>query len=214
MQLAQQHQILATRSSGMTPRRAMIIGGVGLLHIAAIYGLMHGMVAKAIEIIHPPIVVTVDTKTPPKIVTPPPPPTLVRPSQPMVESPPKPEIVIADTPPQQTITLPPPTIPTNPQPPADANASGLTATHTVPPYPALARAASHQGTVLLQLVVSPEGAVATATVVTSSGYPELDQAAVAWVISHWKYKPALQNGLAVASQTQAAVKFDLKLARG
>ena len=214
MQLAQQHQILATGSSRMTPRRAMIIGGVGLLHVAAIYGLMNGMVAKAIEIIHPPIIVTVDTKTPPKVFLPPPPPTLVRPSQPMVETPVKPVIVV-DTPPQHEIFVPPaPPKPTNPQPPADANASGLTGTHTVPPYPALARAASHQGTVLLQLVVSPEGAVANATVVTSSGFPELDQAAVAWVMSHWKYKPALQNGLAVASQTQAAVKFDLKQARG
>ncbi len=213
MQLAQQHQILAARSSGMTPRRAMIIGGVGLLHVAAIYGLMNGMVARAIAIIKPPIEITVETKVPPKVVQIPIQPKMVQPTQPTVETLPPPDIVIADTPPPQTIFVPP-TVPTNPAPPADANAAGLTSTHTVPPYPALARAASHQGTVLLQLVVSPEGAVANATVATSSGFPELDQAAVTWVMSHWKYKPALQNGMAVASQTQAAVKFDLKLARG
>jgi protein TonB len=210
MQLAQQHQILAARSSGMTPKRAMIIGGVGLLHIAAIYGLMNGMVAKAIDIIKPPIEVTVDTTKPAKPEPVPLPPKLVQPTQPTVAAVQPPDIVI-DTPPQQAITVPP-TIPTNTQPPADANASGLTSTHTVPPYPAVARTASHQGTVLLQLVVSPEGAVASATVATSSGFPELDQAAVTWVMAHWKYKPALQNGMAVASQTQAAVKFDLKQA--
>jgi outer membrane biosynthesis protein TonB len=46
----------------------------------------------------------------------------------------------------------------------------------------------------------------------SSGFPELDQAAVAWVVSHWKYKPAVQGGVTVTSQSQAAVRFDLKQA--
>ncbi len=94
----------------------------------------------------------------------------------------------------------------------DTGASGISSTHSIPPYPALARVASHQGTVLLQIVVSADGSVASASVLQSSGFPELDQAAMAWVTAHWKYKPATQNGQAVPAQVQAAVKFDLRQA--
>jgi len=51
-----------------------------------------------------------------------------------------------------------------------------------------------------------------ASVTQSSGFPALDESAVAWVMAHWKYKPAIRGGVPVTSQTQAAVKFDLKLA--
>ena len=51
-------------------------------------------------------------------------------------------------------------------------------------------------------------------VLNHEGYAELDAAAVSWVQAHWKYKPAFQNGIAVTSQAQAAVKFDLRTARG
>ena len=66
----------------------------------------------------------------------------------------------------------------------------------------------------LQMVISAQGTVTSATVLQSSGFADLDQAAVAWVQQHWRYKPAMQNGTAVPSQAQAAVIFALKNARG
>ncbi|MEI9885960.1 MAG: TonB family protein [Rhizomicrobium sp.] len=208
---AVQHNILSSRPSGMTPRRAMIIGGVALLHVAAIWGLMNGMIGKAIEAVRPPIEVTLEKAAETKPVLLPPTPTLERPTQPTEVTVPTPDIVIANTEPPAINVVP---VPIDPQPPvADSGASGLSNTHTVPPYPVAARVASHQGTVTLQLVVTPQGDVASAVVAQSSGFPELDQAAIAWVVSHWKYKPAIQGGAAVASQTLAAVKFDLKTAR-
>ena len=209
---AVQHQILSSRSSGMTPRRAMIIGGVALLHVAAIWGLMNGMIGKVMDAVRPPIVVvkiekTVDPKTDPV----PPKPVLQQPAQPRQVTVQPPIIDIVNTDPD-VIRLPP--TPVNPQPPvADSGAAGLTNTHTTPPYPSEARVMAHQGTVLLQMAVTAQGDVASATVVSSSGFAELDQAAIVWVVGHWKYKPAIRDGNAVPSQTQAAVRFDLKSAR-
>ncbi|HEV2652755.1 MAG TPA: energy transducer TonB [Rhizomicrobium sp.] len=123
---------------------------------------------------------------------------------------PPPDINIASSePPPLTVA------PTNPATPpaADSGPASLTNTHTTPPYPQDARSASHQGTVLLTITVGPQGDVMNAVVAQSSGFTELDQAAVSWVIGHWKYKPATQGGVPMTSTTQAAVKFDLKQAQ-
>jgi TonB family protein len=68
--------------------------------------------------------------------------------------------------------------------------------------------------VLLRLTISPNGDVVAADIARTSGFAELDAQAASWVLAHWKYKPAIVSGVAVTSQTQAAVKFDLKLMRG
>jgi len=105
--------------------------------------------------------------------------------------------------------------PANPAPaapPVSAAASSIGSTHTTPPYPEQARRLNLSGTVRLHLSITAEGAVSAATVVTSSGNAELDTKAVAWVIKHWRYKPALASGVAVASEADANVVYDLKRA--
>ena len=85
----------------------------------------------------------------------------------------------------------------------------IIATHTVPPYPPIARRIGAEGKVTLRLTVTPQGRVSAAEVVTSSGRDDLDQTAQAWIIAHWTYKPALANGTPVASKTLASVTFSL-----
>jgi TonB family protein len=51
-------------------------------------------------------------------------------------------------------------------------------------------------------------------VVSSSGHADLDEAAVAWVKSHWRYQPAMQNGGAVPATTNAVVTFTLNQLHG
>jgi protein TonB len=85
----------------------------------------------------------------------------------------------------------------------------IVSTHTVPPYPPIARRLGAEGKVTLKLTVTVEGRVAQADIVTSSGSGELDQAAQQWIVTHWTYKPALANGVPVASKTLATVVFNL-----
>ncbi|HEY2034911.1 MAG TPA: energy transducer TonB [Rhizomicrobium sp.] len=125
---------------------------------------------------------------------------------------PEPHLKFAPDQNAQTITVQPQQQPQVQQQP-DRSASGLTTTHTTPPYPAVARRLDQQGTVVLSITVAADGSVSAAQVATSSGVPELDQAALDWVKAHWRYKPAMQGGAAVPSTTQAAVKFDLKQVR-
>jgi protein TonB len=209
--LMPRHEILSVRSSGMTPRRAMIVGTVAMLHVAVVYALISGMAGTIIRALPPDIVMvhTDEQPVPPKPVTLPVQ-KMVVPTTP-TETVPVPKIDIAPDPVAKPITVA--STPTNPTPPTpDTGASGVMNTHSTPPYPTEARTASHQGTVLLSMTVGLTGDVTAATVVQYSGYAELDQAAVNWVIGHWKYKPAVQGGVAVTSMTQAAVKFDLRQA--
>jgi protein TonB len=101
-----------------------------------------------------------------------------------------------------------------PQPPAlDRAAVGITATHTTPPYPATAIRQSVEGKVVLKLTVLETGRVAKADIVASSGSEALDQAAQAWIVGHWTYRPATAAGQPVPSQALASVTFNLKDAR-
>jgi periplasmic protein TonB len=86
----------------------------------------------------------------------------------------------------------------------------VAATHTIPPYPAMDLRLGNEGTVLLRLIVGPDGRVVEAHVIRTSGFASLDRAAQAWVIGHWRYQPAVRGGGAAASAVDVAVKFSLK----
>lgn len=90
---------------------------------------------------------------------------------------------------------------------------GILSTHTVPPYPPIARRVGAEGKVTLRLTVSAEGRVTQADVVTSSGRDELDQTAQQWIVAHWVYKPAVENGAPAASHVLAMVTFSLAAGR-
>jgi protein TonB len=85
----------------------------------------------------------------------------------------------------------------------------IASTHTVPPYPPIARRIGAEGKVTLQLTVSADGRVSQADVVTSSGRSDLDQTAQQWIVAHWIYKPALDNGVPTVSHSLATVTFSL-----
>ena len=202
---------VSVRESGVTPRRAVTIGGVALLHLAAVYALVSGMTPEILRLVPPDITFErIEPTTPPKPTVAPRLPPLAQPTlNPTANV--VPPIINIENSDRTPITV---TTTSHPQPPADSGASGVSGTHSTPPYPLEARTLSHQGTALLQLTISPKGDVVAANIVQSSGYAELDSAAVSWVLAHWKYKPAIQGGVAVTSQAQAAVKFDLKTVRG
>lgn len=196
-----------------TNERIAGVGFVALLHVIAIWAILNGLAQKFVKVIETdPIELIV-----PVTHQPPPPP-----------APPMPHVDPTDT--ATRVTVPPPPIniandarkviagsidtTPPPQPPApDTYASGISGTHSIPDYPALARRLSEQGNVRLSLTISAAGDVTAATVVQSSGFADLDQTAVDWVIGHWKYKPATRGGAAVNSTALAVVVFNLRNAR-
>ncbi|MGN6514571.1 MAG: energy transducer TonB [Rhizomicrobium sp.] len=203
------HRPLAEQRAGW--RRYAGFGFAVLLNAGLIWALASGLAVKLTKYVPPVLDMKViqTPQTQPKQETPPPQPKMEKVIP--TETVPPPLIQVAP----ETSTPPIQVQPQQQQPvqPVDASASGLTNTHTTPPYPPTARRLGQQGTVILAITVGADGSVSAAQVETSSGFPELDQAALTWVKAHWRYKPAMQGGVAVPSATKAAVKFDLKQAR-
>ncbi len=76
-----------------------------------------------------------------------------------------------------------------------------------PIYPIVAQAAQVQGTVILEAVIGPDGAVREARVLRS--IPLLDQAALE-AVRHWTFTPTLLNGVPVPIVMTVTVTFVLK----
>ena len=205
------HAMSAGRKE-MTPERIAGIGFVAVLHVIVLWAIVAGLVQKIAQAPPPgPITATFDPVKPEHPPTPPKVPDSDLPNVKPVETVQAPPLDIRDDRPGPGIlaSLPMPQMPVTPTL-ADQAVAGIAATHTIPPYPSLERRLGEQGTVTLRLTISPQGVVTGADVVKSSGYPGLDQSAISWVMAHWKYKPAVQNGSPVASQTTAAVMFSLR----
>lgn len=75
-----------------------------------------------------------------------------------------------------------------------------------PNYPALARSARIQGTVVLQAMISKQGTIENLTVVT--GHPMLVPAAID-AVRQWRYRPYILNNEPVEVETQITVNFSL-----
>lgn len=77
-----------------------------------------------------------------------------------------------------------------------------------PPYPSLSRKRGEEGTVHLRVTVSPDGRPSEITVVKSSGYSRLDNAAASHV-QQWRFSPAKKNGKAVSGTVIVPISFRL-----
>ena len=85
--------------------------------------------------------------------------------------------------------------------------AGLILRRVQPIYPALAKSARIQGTVVLSAMISKDGAIENLTV--QSGHALLIQAALD-AVKQWTYKPYLLNGEPVAVSTEIEVHFTLQ----
>jgi TonB family protein len=81
---------------------------------------------------------------------------------------------------------------------------------TDPEYPALAKSARLQGTVVLKATISPEGNVTNLSVV--SGHPLLTVAAMD-AVKQWQYKPFIVDGQPVTVSISIEVPFSLEVSK-
>ena len=73
-----------------------------------------------------------------------------------------------------------------------------------PRYPA----SRHEGTVVMRLVIGTEGGVTQVGLERSSGFEDLDQAAMT-AARGWRFEPAIEAGRAVVSMVRVPVEFSL-----
>lgn len=77
-----------------------------------------------------------------------------------------------------------------------------------PIYPEESILYGESGVVLLQVEINAQGKVSGMQLGRSSGFKRLDRAAMNSV-KHWTFTPALRNQIAVDSQKQVAIRFEL-----
>lgn len=75
-----------------------------------------------------------------------------------------------------------------------------------PDYPPLSRRLREQGEVLLRVRVRADGTAADVELDTSSGFPRLDQSAIA-AVKRWRFVPARLGNEAVEASVLVPVKF-------
>jgi len=80
--------------------------------------------------------------------------------------------------------------------------------HPQPAYPDSAQLNGEQGTVLVDVYVHPNGRASKVKVSRSSGFEDLDNAAIEGVLN-WRYLPAIRDGETVSDWTTVKIEFQL-----
>lgn len=80
--------------------------------------------------------------------------------------------------------------------------------HTINFYPRVAMINRQEGTVVVRLLVLATGDVGSVDLVRSSGYSQIDAAALIGA-GNWRYLPAVRNGRPVRAEVEVAIRFRL-----
>ncbi|KIE58789.1 energy transducer TonB [Methylacidiphilum kamchatkense Kam1] len=176
---------------------ATLLFVVGYFFIQKVeYGITAGESTVDVDLINVP-----ETPIPPEPVPTPIPEEMAQPQEapkPVVQPPPKPKAVQK-----------PKGIPQATKTPAGKMTMPGYLRNPAPPYPAAAKAAGHQGLVILRVHVSSSGYPTSVTIGKSSGYPELDQAAENTVKKFWRFKPPTMLGLPIDVDVDVPIRFKI-----
>ena len=205
----------------MSPRKAVSIGLVILLHAlvgyAFINGLAYNVIKKAAEDLK--VVDVKDQPPPPEQKPPPPPPEQKFEPPPIVAPPPIVQTPTIAPPPVITTAVPPPVIhvqapvaPPPPPPPVVSKAAGAkgdpTAWVTTDDYPSSALRDGRSGVSRIKWQINEQGRVENCVTTESSGSPDLDETACKMITRRGKYAPAQdQNGHPIRSSDSRAVRW-------
>ncbi|HKT86356.1 MAG TPA: TonB family protein [Novosphingobium sp.] len=197
---------------------------VALIHVFVGYALVTGLAYEAAKkVINK--VTTVDIKEEkPKEEKPPPPPKEEAPPPPIVAPPPPINIAPAPPPVQTVITPPPPppvviqtAAPPPPPPPAPSKAKGASpknqgswAARIQSNYPPRAAREEREGRVGVRVAIGADGRVTSCSVTSSSGSPDLDEAACDGMTRYARFNPAQDSaGNPIADSWSTAIVYRL-----
>ena len=79
-----------------------------------------------------------------------------------------------------------------------------------PPYPPVAARSRLQGEVMLKILVGIDGKPLEVEIHKGSGHRILDETAKRFVLKHWRFKPAMQNGQAVQAYGLVPIDFTMQ----
>jgi len=190
------------------------------LHVALIAALLIVRQVAPAQAMDPMMVSFVAQAQAPEPEPEPPPPEPLKP-----EPKPKPKMIAASAPPTPTAIELPPQEETEPveTPPPAAPAVGDVEPEIIPPnfvaaylnnpaptYPKTSIRLREQGTVMLRVLVNPQGAADSVMVEQSSGHARLDEAAVSVVKKRWRFVPAKKGDVAVPAWVLIPLSFELK----
>ena len=199
-----------------------------VLHLIVAYGIVSGlgkrMVSKMAEAVETKIVEDVKPPPPPEVPPPPPPPEMKAPPPPFI---PPVEVQVQTPPPQQNViantsTAKPASTEINRAPPAPAAPAkpaytGPAKTAAVvdfntcakPEYPKSSLRNEETGISTILFKIAADGSVQGASIQKSSGFRDLDRAAVT-ALSKCKFKPGTENGQPVESQSPVQYVWTLE----
>ena len=196
---------MAYADQSMSGNRVIALIIVALIHIVLIYALVTGLAYEGIKKVMQ-RVTTVDIKEevkkeelppPPKKVDLPPPP--VAPPVRINVAPAPPQIItVAEPPPAPppAVYIPPP--PAAPPPPRFSPKGAVPKGNpgswaTTNDYPSRALREEREGTTGFRVAVGPDGRVTDCSVTSSSGHPDLDEAACANIRRRARFTPAMDG---------------------
>lgn len=78
----------------------------------------------------------------------------------------------------------------------------------MPPYPVAAGRRGEEGSVQMLVSITADGSVRSVEIATSSGFADLDRTAQN-AVSHWHFRPAIQNGIAVPTQMMQVFNYKI-----
>jgi protein TonB len=179
---------------------------VALIHVFVGYALVTGLAYEAAKkVISKVTTVDIKEEKPKEEEPPPPPPKQEAPPPPIVAPPPPINIAPAPPPVTTVMTAPPPppvVIQTAapPPPPPPSKAKGATprgmsswASRIQANYPTRAAREEREGRVGVRVTISTDGRVSSCSVTSSSGSPDLDEAACDGMTRYARFNPAIDT---------------------
>jgi periplasmic protein TonB len=206
---------MITRTAGRPLGALGRMGMVAAIHVAVLFAIMRSLGIGSVPV-EERMTATIE-----KVVRPPDDPTPPPPDFPVVTSR---SVVLPEVPvdtlqfePLDTISEPPPEVDftertggdNTPQPVIESVRQDPRYPLSRPAYSARMIREGNQGTIDLEVYVQPNGRVADARVVRSTGFEELDRAALAEAKRNWRLLPAKRDGVPIAQWHRLRVTFKL-----
>lgn len=76
-----------------------------------------------------------------------------------------------------------------------------------PPYPAAMRGRRLSGSVGVRIHISAEGTPTDVDIIGPSGHSDFDSTTRSWILQHWRFRPAISQGKAIAATVRTRVDF-------